>query len=217
MLIAVQRYFNHMMLRGQGARGGRYGRASTFSGGNSESIAAKEQQIGIEVLRWLRNSLEDGSLALNKQPLLMVPGGLLVVSREFFDWFMRDNPEYKNRQTVQNGFLSLGMHKLGIDGSINSRFEQGSNQQMHSGILLDDYAVALPDEVQVNNLNTGKMDRVKATQVIHQAQFSSNNFSSQQAAQASNTLPLLDASGKWTTEPTVRAQHSMRHGVNSSG
>ena len=34
-----------------------------------------------------------------------------------FQLFMREHPEYKNWQAVQNGFLSLGLHRRAADGS----------------------------------------------------------------------------------------------------
>ncbi len=212
--ISIQRYFNQFMLRAYGSRSGRYGRVGTFSGGVPESVPEMEQQIGIEFLQWLTKSLDAGKIMINKAPLFMVPGGLMITS-EVFDRFMRENPEYKNRQAaVQNGFLSLGLHRLGADGNLISRFEQNSNQQMHSGILLADYAVALPANVQLHNLHTGKSVTISATQLISQAGLNANHFTSPQAANPNIGLNHLNAAGKWQAEPAVPAA-TLKPGVTN--
>ncbi|KTC85048.1 conjugal transfer nickase/helicase domain-containing protein [Legionella brunensis] len=203
--IALQRYFNQMMAKNYGSRGGRYGRVSTFAGGVPESLAEIEQQIGVEFIQWLTKTLDGGRIMINKAPLFMVPGGMLM-SVDIFKLFIREHPEYKNWQAIQNGFLSLGLHRLGPDGSINSRFEQSNTQQMHTGIVFADYAVALPAEVQLHNLNTGKNSSISATELIHQAQFNTN-FTSQQSSYTATSLPHLNASGKWQplTAPAIQA------------
>lgn len=211
--IAIQRYFNQLMLKVHGSRGGRYGRVGTFTG-VPESVAEIEQQIGIEFIQWLTKSLESGRLMINKAPLFMVPGGLMITS-EAFDSFMREHPDYKNKQAALNGFLSLGLHSLGADDSIYSRFEQISNQQMHSGIVFADYAVALPSEVQLYNLHTGKSMTISSTELIHQVQFSGQYFISQQAAFTSTPLTHLNHSGQWQAEPAVSPQASMKPGVTN--
>lgn len=210
--IAIQRYFNQMMVRAYGSRGGRYGRVSTFAGGVPESIAEIEQQIGVEFIQWLTKSLDAGRIMINKAPLFMVPGGLLM-SVDMFKLFVREHPEFKNWQAVQNSFLSLGLHSVGPDGSPNSRFEQTSNQQMHTGIVFSDYAVALPAEVRLHNMHTGKTSSISATELIHQAQFNSN-FTRQQVAYSANVLPHLTASGQWQVANTT-PQNSLQPGVTN--
>ncbi|MBA3536841.1 MAG: TraI domain-containing protein [Tatlockia sp.] len=211
--IAIQRYFNQFLLKTHGSRGGRYGRVGTFTG-VPESVADIEQQIGIEFIQWLTKSLDAGRLMINKAPLLMVPGGLMITS-EAFDSFMREHPDYKNKQAALNGFLSLGLHSLGADGTVYSRFEQISTQQMHSGIVFAEYAVALPTEVQLYNLHTGKSMPITATELIHQAQFSGQYFISQQAAYSSTRMAHLNKAGQWQVEPVASAQPSMKPGVTN--
>ena len=211
--IAIQRYFTQMMVRAYGSRGGRYGRVSTFAGGVPESITEVEQQIGVEFLQWLTKALEAGRIMVNKAPLFMVPGGLLM-SAEVFKWFVREHPEFKNWQAVQNGLLSLGLHSLSSDGSVNSRFEQSSNQQIHTGIVLADYAVALPSTVEVHNMHTGKPASLSATEFIHQARYNSSNFTRQQVVYAAEALPHLHASGNWQSEASP-LQEPIKPGVTN--
>ncbi|KTD18684.1 putative helicase/relaxase [Legionella lansingensis] len=212
--IALQRYFNQLMVKNYGSRGGgRYGRVSTFAGGVPESISEIEQQIGIEFIQWLTKALESGRIMVNKAPLFMVPGGMLM-SVDMFKLFVREHPEFKNWQAAQNGFLSLGLHRLGPDGDITSSFEQANNQQMHRGVVFADYAVALPAQMHVYNLNTGKSSVVSATEVIHQAQFTSH-FTRQQATYAVNALPHLSASGQWQQIPSSSLQATLKPGVTN--
>lgn len=192
--IAIQRYINEFMVRSAASRSGRYGRAGTFSGGVPESIAEKELALGVEFIQWLTKSLAEGRVMINKAPLFMVPGGMLM-SQEMFQLFVREHPEYKNWQAVQNGFLSLGLHSQGINGAIN-RFEQAHNQQMHSGVVFSEYAVALPETVEVHQLNTGRVESMSATELVHKAQYT-NQFTQQHNVLAAAPLQKLSASGLW--------------------
>ncbi|WP_412754264.1 conjugal transfer nickase/helicase domain-containing protein [Legionella donaldsonii] len=210
--IAIQRYFNQMMLRNYGSRGNRYGRVGTFTGGAPESVAEIEQQMGVEFIQWLTRALEAGRIHVNKAPLFMVPGGMLMTP-EIFQLFVREHPEYKNWQAIQKGFLSLGLHSVAADGSVSTRFEQTSNQQMHNGIVFVNYAVALPAQVQLHNLNTGKSVAISATELINQAQFN-NHFTRQQNANIANALQHLTVAGQWQAAPVASPpQVSIRPGV----
>lgn len=209
--IAIQRYINEVMVRNAN-RGGRYGRAGTFSGGVPESLAEKEQAAGIEFIHWLTKSLDEGRIMINKAPLFMVPGGMLL-SQEMFALFVREHPEYKNWQAVQNGFLSLGLHSRGIDGNATSRFEQAQNQQMHSGVVFSEYAVALPDSVEVHQINTGKVESMSATDLVHKAQYSSGF--TQQHMTTVPPLQQLSTTGQW--QNVEHAAHSLQSGAKRSG
>lgn len=193
--IAIQRYFSQIHARNYGSRSGRYGRVSTFAGGVPESISDMEQQIGIEFIQWLSKALGAGMIMINKPPLFMVPGGMLMCA-DIFKLFVREHPEFKNWQAIQTAFLSLGLHKMAADGTAISRFEQNNNQQMQSGVLFADYAIVLPPEVQVHQLQTGKTLTLPATELIHQAD-TNHQFTSQQTIQHANALAHLTVSGQW--------------------
>jgi integrating conjugative element relaxase (TIGR03760 family) len=117
--IAIQRYLLEFMVRSQ--HGGRY-HAGTFAGGQPETLLEKEQAMGMEFIQWMIQALDGGRIMINKAPLFMVPGGLLMCP-EMFQLFVREHPEYKNWQAVQNGFLSLGLHQRAADGGALHRFE----------------------------------------------------------------------------------------------
>lgn len=198
--IAIQRYLTEYMLRGGVHRSGRYGKAGTFSGGTPEELLEKEQAMGAEFIQWLQKSLAEGLILINKAPLFMVPGGLLM-SQEMFQLFIREHPEYKNWQAVQKGFLALGLHGVGTDGGVISRFEQAHNQQMHQGILFTDYAVALPASVSVHHLGSGKTESLTAIDVVHRAQI--NHQFSQVNSSVVAPLQQINAGGQWQNKESL--------------
>ena len=192
---AIQRYFHDYILPLTHKRGSRSGRIGTFVDGTPETLFAKEQLIGVEFINWLTGALEAGHLMVNKAPLIMVPGGLLIGS-EAFKLFIQAHPTYKNWQAVQSGFLSLGLHRLNADGTIFSRFEQTNNQQIHNGILFSNYAVALPQSLRLRNLYTGAVAPVSAIELIHLAQLN-HPFSRQSQATSQQALQQLTIAGEW--------------------
>lgn len=157
--ISKQRYLTEHMHKTE-HKTSRYGRAGTFSGGVPESLIEKEQAAGAEFLNWLAKSLEEGKIIINKAPLLMVPGGMLM-SKELFQLFMREHPEYKNWQAIQKGFLALGLHTDDIAAA--------AEQQMVSGLVFSGYAIGLSDTVQVQQANTGSVQSMSAMELINGA------------------------------------------------
>ncbi len=194
--IAISRYFNEMLVRSLATRGGRQGRISTFVDTNPDSLAEKERLIGVEFINWLTEKLASGEIFLNKAPLLYVPGGLLM-SVESFKWFVREHPEYKNWQAAQAAFLSLGLHSIGADGSAISRFEESKTHEMHSGIVFSEYAIALPENVQVHNTQTGKVSSMSSMEFLYQAQINRQEFNRIDQKQSSKAMQSLSSKGEW--------------------
>lgn len=191
--IAIQRYLAELFAKSSlGRSSGPFGRAGTFSGGVPESLVGKEQAIGAQFIQWMIKSLESGLIMINKAPLWMVPGGL-IMSAEMFQLFVREHPEYKNWQAIQKAFASLSLHRLAPDGSLQSRFEQTQNQQMHHGIVFADYGVVLSDSVAMHHINTGKTETMSAVEFIHYAQENANF--AQRTAPHLESLKKLTASG----------------------
>ncbi len=214
--IAIQRYLNQLNFKLASNKNNRYGRTGTFTGGVPESISELEQQIGTQFVQWLTKSLESGIIMINKAPLYMVPGGLLMCP-DIFKWFVREHPEYKNWQAAQNAFLSLKLHEVGPDGSTLARFEQNNTKQMQSGIVFSHYAVALPASVQFYNLNTGKTSTISDIEVIHSAQFSSN-FTAPQQTNVTNSLEVLNTAGQWQQATVSKTpEQKLNPGLTSRG
>lgn len=201
--MAIQRYFNESMIQHVSRRGTRTARIGTFIDTSPEAIIAKEQMLGVEFIKWMTVALDGGQLMINKAPLLMVPGGLLICA-DAFKLFVRAHPEYKNWLSVQMGFESLKLHRLNPNGEVLSRFEQANNQQMHEGILFENYAIILPQSVKMHNLYTGKEARVSAIETILLAE-SSHLFSQQRPAKPPDAPKHLTAIGKWVT-PAAASQ-----------
>lgn len=196
--IALRRYFNQLFVRDSGARSIR-DRVSTFSGGVPESITDLEGKVGTKFIQWLNSSLESGQIMINKPPLLIVPGGMLMCA-EIFKLFVREHPEFKNWLAVQSGFLSFKMHKIGPHGETDFRFEQTSNQHMVNGVIFSDYAMVLPEQVKLYQIQTGKITTMSAIELIHQAH-SSQSLTASPTSQTADQLLYLSATGKWQAAP----------------
>lgn len=195
--VAIQRYFNEHMIHHVGRSGGRAARISTFIDIKPDANLAKEQMLGVEFIKWMTALLDSGQLMLNKPPLLVVPGGLLI-HPDAFKLFVRAHPEYKNWQSVQSGFLSLNLHRMNANGEALSRFEQSNNHQMHEGILFKNYAIALPNILKMHNISTGRAAQMSATEFIYMAQY--NHLFVEQGHHATPKSPQhLTASGQWKT------------------
>ena len=210
--IALQRYFTDYMVRMGAERAGGFSRIKTFVDSGYDSLEDKEHMIGLEFLQWLMQQLEAGIIMINKAPLFMVPGGMLM-SSDMFKWFVREHPEYKNWQAIQSGLLSINVHQTNADGAVESRFEQSKNQQIVSGVVLADYAVALPDSVKFHDMNTGKVSTLSAVELVHQAQYNSH-FSNMNNLAAIPPLAYLAANGQWQV---VESSLGPQQGAKFSG
>lgn len=194
--IAIQRYFNEFMMKGLGNRSGRPNRLGTFVDTVPEPVSDKERILGVEFIKWLTNQLASGKIMINKAPLYMVPGGLLI-SVEMYKWFVREHPEFKNWKAAQHAFLTLGLHRVGPDGDVISHFENSSTHQMQHGVVFADYAVALPESMQIHNQHTGEVTSITATELVHMAQFNNHYFHQQVHGKVVSALHHLSASGEW--------------------
>ena len=195
--IAIKRYIDEFMLSKNATKKIRMG---TFIDNGSESVLEKEHLVGAEFIKWLTEALDSGKLIVNKAPLFMVPGGMLM-SADVFKYFVREHSEFKSWQAVQTGFLKLGLHKNHVDGGSISRFEQPNSQQIHSGVVFNKFAVALPASVKVNSLNNGKVTTCQALEVVG-ASMTNNQFVGQKSISAL-ALQKLSADGKWQNTATA--------------
>lgn len=204
--ISVQRYLNELLLKQGSGRGGRLNRINTFIDSTPDAASDREHLTAIQFIEWMINALEKGTIMVNKAPLYMVPGGMLMCA-DMFKLFIREHPEFKNWQAVQNAFLSLGLHQANPEGGAISRFEQLKTQQMVSGVILSDFAIALPEKIQVHNMNNGKSSTLSAIELVHLAQ-SHQQFVQTQQAPPNTALQQLSAKGLWhTINPSQQASH----------
>lgn len=182
--IAIQRFFNEW-IKTFGARGGRKARMGTFIDTTPDEAFDKERAMASEFILWLMKALQEGHVMINQSPLFIVPGGMLM-SADIFKLFIREHPEFKNWQAVQNAFLSLNLHSPGVDNQPISRFEQLNNQSMISGVVFAQYTIALPERVQVYNQQTNQATTESALNLMHKAG-------------EAVRLQQLNGLGEWTT------------------
>jgi integrating conjugative element relaxase (TIGR03760 family) len=134
-----------------------------------ESNSEMEYRTGIEFIQWLAKALDKGEMILDNLPLLAASGGLILLNTEIFKQFMKNNPHYKSLPAVQNGFLALGLHRLGLGGELVSRYEHTGTHKIQAGILFDP-SLALPGEFLIHDYKTGKnnqMSAMKFTAQLH--------------------------------------------------
>lgn len=201
--VAIQRYFNEFLIRNAAIRSQRQRQTGPFRTEIPETLAEKEQLIGLAFIHWLKQALAEGRIILNQAPLFMVPGGMLM-SVETYKLFLRDNPEYKSWQAVQKSFLSLGLHAREQDNAM-ARFEQTHTQKMHSGDIFTDYALVLPDKLKVHSISTGQTSTLSALDLVYASQFYAQ-FAQIQSALKTSPLQHLSMEGIWHTlnQPEIK-------------
>jgi integrating conjugative element relaxase (TIGR03760 family) len=196
--LAIQRYFAEFIRKYTATfPGGRYGGMGTFSGGKPENLLLKDQNVGLEFIQWMIKSLEDGLIMINKSPLRMVPGGMLM-SKEMFQLFVREHPEYKNWQAAQKGFLALGVHHSQTEKTLTEQKES-----IEKIIVFSRYAIALPATVKVQ-LASGKVESITALEFINKAANYTELTHTQKNAALESSLKKLNSDGKWLIIEPVR-------------
>lgn len=170
----------------------RPGRISTFIDAAPESTIEKDHLMGAEFIKWLTQELKNGKFCMNKIPVMMIPAGI-VISTELFMLFMREHPEIRNWQAVQKGLISLGLHH-----------HEPEKQRATGQLVLEKYAVVLPDTLQLYNPTTDKETTVSAVDLMCM----------QQTPEHPEPLHyLLSLTGKWqasednTPEPQAGFSH----------
>lgn len=191
--LALQQHFNQFHPERPIEPSTNYDKAHPFATNiPTESTIDKELQVGLEFIRWLTEALRSGTLIIDKLPILLVPGGLLL-NTEIFKQFIKDNPHYKAWPAVQNGFLALGIHRLGAGGQLVSRYEHAGSHHVQEGIFVSQFGLALPDEVLVHNHQSGKTNWVSAIELT-------NRIGNSQG------LTELTPNGKWEATKAQSSQ-----------
>lgn len=159
-------------------------------------------QAGFEFIKWLAKALGTARLMVNKAPLFSVPGGLLM-SPDVFKLFVREHPQFKSWQKVQEAFILLNMHNIAANGKAVQQFQNAKNNSMHSGVVLSAVAMVLPDSFKAVNQATGAVTSYSRSDFSSIAQASSYMVSQQSMA---NTPQSLSVSGKWVAPGGVEQQ-----------
>ncbi len=198
--IAIQRDLNAFLIRHTASGGGRANRISTFIDAPESSIG-KEHVLGAEFIKWLTQQLEKGRFSINKLPIMMLPAGLHMTI-ETYKFFMREHPDtrLKTWQAVHNGLISLGLHHR----EANNHTANPNDKTSQNGIILNKFAVVLPDKMQLHDPATGKETTVTAIEMMR-IQKSLNNR---------EPLHHLTQSGEWqaveANTPELQSGYSRR-------
>lgn len=156
---------------------------------SSESIAG-----GPEFMRWLSIMLNRGRFMVNQSPLFMVPGGLLMCP-DIFKYFIREHPEFKNWQSVQQAVINMQVHAQGADTKAVQRFTQLSTQQQFSGIVLAKVDMVMTGSVKVKSVSGGQIKSMTAAEIARQPQLKQGMANSVGAGV--NKTQYLSTKGDW--------------------
>lgn len=208
--IALRRYFQSCLGQGRNHLPGRK-TSMPFAAGVPVSVDELSNKAGMEFLQWLSEALEAGTLAFNQPPLAISRGGVVLTS-EIFKMFLKQSPLYKTWIAVQNGLLSLGLHEMGPDGQVEFRVENETGNTAIEGIILENFAIILPDQVQFFQADQAATMQLSAVEFIHQVQ-GNQRIISQQTLQ--NSLLHVARDGSWQEAPPESAAPSQR--VTSRG
>jgi len=211
--VAIQNELKLQLKRFGGKKVRKMGGMGTFNDHSPEALLRVEQHTGLIFVQWLQEAIAAGFIMINQQPLFVVPGGALM-SPDIFKYFVRENPEFKNWQAIQKGFLALGLHQNALDGSTMSKYEHGQGQKLINGIALGNKsAVLFPKEVKYVNSQNGEVLQLRTTEAINRMQIEQKFQPSARVMAKVQNLLQLNAGGKWVTEKeTTELRHSMKPG-----
>ncbi|MBA2648342.1 MAG: TraI domain-containing protein [Legionella sp.] len=206
--IALQRYFNDFLVNVK-VQQNPHGSVNTFIDSPVPSVLEKEQIVGLEFLQWLSQALETGKIILNKGPLIMVPGGLLM-TQELFQMYL-DESSLKSQEKVQKGFLSLGLYVLGADGRAILRFDQGPNKGMVNGIVFAKYSMVLPNATKINSKES--LSPIEVTnKVLHSSQ-----YTQKPVIAVAPPIRTLASSGQWQVVEKSNLSQAFSPGARKGG
>lgn len=202
--IALQRYLlkyaeEHKHLLDQAP-----GRMGTFMDTTPESTVDRERVLGAEFLLWVRDSLADGKLLLNKPPLnaFISPNGV-VLSSETFDKFMQEHLKFKNKYALQRAVRTWQQHSL-------SATPPNDDFQLVTQMTLDN--ALLPETVTVFSAKTDDVTSVRALDLIHDLPAYSLEHD-----RAPTPVRQLNEHGQWVTAEDAPAQMTLGMGFKPRG
>lgn len=185
--IAIQRDINNylaMYASGEGLNK----RPMSFVDNNFDR-QYKEKILGAEFIVWLTESLENGKIILNKEPLLLeVREASVVLHPSVLDVYMQEHKKLKNRVAMQKAFLAWNMHLLtdAAAQSLGQRSEAGTTKIAVNTAIL-------PEKVLVYNAKNAKITKVSTLELVNNM----GAFNRVNPALTKAPISKLDAAGKW--------------------
>ena len=130
--LAINRFFQEKNLEKYNQEpGSGIGRKFSALEGNLDQLDFGEiPPEGAEFIKWLLKNLGLGRFMMNQSPLLAVPGGFLM-SPDVFKLFIREHPQFKNWQKVQDAFSMMQLHNLSAEGEKIQRFKDVKTNTTH--------------------------------------------------------------------------------------
>jgi integrating conjugative element relaxase (TIGR03760 family) len=201
--LAINRYFAEKNAKDFGKDRAKFAKATTFGipSRDKDAIPSANEnsgEAGVVFIKWLNKALASGKLMINKAPLFVVPGGMLM-NPDIFKYFIREHPQFKNWQEIQQSFLGLNLHSVDSGGNAVQRFKEAKNNQIHTGVVFSKYALVLPETVNIMNMNTGVVKQSSALDAINN--LTGSNFYASSKGQTPAAMKSLNAQGQWT-DPT---------------
>ena len=197
--VAINRYFNERMAEQYNQEtdpGKLVGKKfSAVEGGLSDMAVGELPPSGVEFMKWLSKMLGTAQLMINQAPLFSVPGGLLM-SPDIFKLFIRDHPQFKNWQNVQDAFTQMKMHAAAADGGAVQKFKDMKSNSMHTGVVLSSVGLVLPDTFKAVNMKNGVVKSMGRNGMSVISQQSGHMVAEQLA---SNPLQAISKSGQFIT------------------
>lgn len=160
---------------------------------STDKTIYSEQELGLDFLEWMRNSLERGTLAINKAPLMLTEEGLLL-SSEIFQLYVAENPHIQNWEAVREAFLRLNVHQLSLHSLPHNRLEFSVSKQTYMSILFTKFGIIIPNTLFFQETEKKKPSSLSALEFMNKA---GNTVSSLQRNNKSATLQILNEKGKW--------------------
>lgn len=211
--IALQEYWNQFLIKNKHLLPSNHSSimvnpklAINSAAASKDSVVEKEQKeqlVGAAFIKWLRQELASGQIILNKWPLFIIWGGMLMLP-EVFAMFVRSHSEYKNWEFVRKGFLALGLH-----GHLTPAQHQSgqdftlSDEDLKSALMIEPM-LALPDSMQVYDAVTQQELSVSALECV-QLSLLNRSANHQPIALAERGIQLLSSSGQWMDRTEMAA------------
>lgn len=154
---------------------------------------------GLEFIKWLAKALGTARLMVNQPPLFTVPGGLLM-SPDIFKLFIREHPQFKNWQKVQDAFVQMNLHSLGADGQTVQKFMDTKQKTGTSGVVLSAVGAVLPETFKAVNMSNGVVKSFNRSEFSNISQASTHMVAEQLSAKPAQAL---SSAGQWIAPGSV--------------
>lgn len=187
--IAIQKYIHDFLLK-FGRYEGQENRLGAFSDTNPENKIDKEKILGAEFIAWITESLANGKIIINQEPLVIsVTEASVILHPSALDVYMQEHKKLKNRVAIQKAFLSWNMHLL-TDAAVKALSETNK-----ASTTIQINTALLPETVKIYNQKTDKITSVSTLNLILNLQ----SYSQINSTKLGLSMNKLNAFGQWVS------------------